>query len=480
MPHADLLINGATVVTMNPDRGVIPDAGVAVTDDRIVAAGPRKELSKYDAARVIEAEGKALLPGFVNAHCHCTHNLMRGGPCDDRVLYDWLVNGLNPAMKAYGPGDPRVAAELYCVESIRAGITTTVDSEDYSRHDHICDEAMDVYKRMGIRIIYGDSFFDLIPDEWVPYIEACEAKEPEINHDHEILERTDEALARIQSRIDRYHGAAGGRIQVWPEPCIACMTTREGLVGVKELARRNGTGIHLHASQSSFDKYQNGMSSVEYLETCGFWGPEVLAAHMVQIEPNDLRIMKRYDVKVAHNAVSNQFVADGIAPVMEYATAGLTVGIGTDDCNANQSACMLSDMKVAALAQKVRYLSSAAMTAEKVLEMATIDGAHAVGLADEVGSVEVGKKADLILVDLRTPQTTPCHNVPSALVYHSYGHEVTTTIVDGQVLMDDRALTSMTTEEEADLLARAQDASTAVLERAGMQKLRDREWTTVP
>jgi cytosine/adenosine deaminase-related metal-dependent hydrolase len=480
MPRADLVIKGATVVTMDRDRGVIPDAGIAVTDDRIVAVGSRAELDKYDSAREIEASGQALLPGFVNAHCHCTHNLMRGGPCDDRVLYDWLVNGLNPAMKAYQPGDPRVAAELYCVESIRAGITTTVDNEDYSRHDHICDEAMAVYQDMGIRIIYGDSFFDLIPEEWVPYIEACEAKEPEINHDHDILEKTGEALARIQGRIDRYHGSGDGRIQVWPEPCIACMTTREGLVGVKDLARKNGTRITLHASQSNFDKFQNGMSSVEYLETCGFWGPEVLAAHMVQVEPNDLRIMKRYDVKVAHNAVSNLFVADGIAPVMEYATAGLTVGIGTDDCNANQSACMLSDMKVAALAQKVRYLSSAAMTAEKVLEMATIDGARAVGMDEDIGSVEVGKKADVILVDLLTPQTTPCHNVPSALVYHSYGHEVATVLVDGQVLMEDHQLTRMTSDEEAGLLRRAQDASHAVLERAGMQKLRDREWRSVP
>lgn len=195
---------------------------------------------------------------------------------------------------------------------------------------------------------------------------------------------------------------------------------------------------------------------------------------------NDLRIVKKHDVKIAHNAVSNQYVADGIAPIMEYCTAGIVVGLGTDDCNANQSVSMISDMKHAALAQKVKYLTSAAMTAEKVLEMATIDGARAIGMEDQLGSIEVGKKADMILMNLNYPQTTPCHNIPSAVVYHAYGHEIDTVVCDGQILMEDRTLTAFTKEEESALLVRAQEASDNVLERAGMQKLRDRDWTSIP
>ena len=230
-------------------------------------------MAKYEARRVIEADGKALLPGFVNAHCHATHGLMRGGPSDDRVLYDWLVNCLNPAMKAYTADDSRLAAHLYVIESARSGITTTVDNADYARLEYLGEAAIDVYKESGLRFIYGNSFVDYLPPEWDPFIEACEAMSPEVNHDHDVREDTAAALDRIQRFFDRHDGAADGRIAVWPEPLIAKMTTREGLLGAKEIARRNGTMLTVHASESTFDRFQNGMTSVAYLETIGFWGP---------------------------------------------------------------------------------------------------------------------------------------------------------------------------------------------------------------
>lgn len=476
----DVLVQDTTVVTIDPERRVLEHASVAVVDDRIAAVGPVADFEGVRAGRVIDGQGRATLPGFVNAHCHSTHNLMRGGPSDDRVLYDWLVNCLNPAMKAYTAQDSALAAKLYILESLRSGITTTVDNADYARLEYLGHAAVEEYKRSGLRFIYGNSFMDYMPVEWLPYIEAVQAKEPEIVHDEDILEDTAVALERIRRFVKQHHRAADGRLEIWPEPCIALMTTREGLLGAKEIARENGTMLAIHASQSPFDRMQNGMTSVEYLETIGFWGPEVLAAHMVQVEPNDIRILKRYDVKICNNAVSNMFVADGIAPVMEYATAGLTVGIGTDDCNANQSCNMISDLKFAALGQKVKYLNSAAITAEKVLEMATIDGARAVGKADEIGSIEVGKKADLVMINLRHPQTTPCHNVASAIVYHAYGNEVETVLVDGKVLLQDSRPVGISPEEERELLAAVQSASYDVLERAGMQKLRDRRWRSTP
>jgi cytosine/adenosine deaminase-related metal-dependent hydrolase len=186
--------------------------------------------------------------------------------------------------------------------------------------------------------------------------------------------------------------------------------------------------------------------------------------------------MKVHDVKVANNVVSNMFLASGIAPVAEMINTGVTVGIGTDDCNCNTSVNMLSDMKFAALAQKVRYLHSAAITAEKVLEMATIDGARTVGLDDEIGSLEPGKKADLILIDAMQPQMVPCHSIPSALVYQAYGHEVDTTIVDGRVLMENRKLEGLAAEHEVELIRAAQIASEEVVQRAGMERIRDRGW----
>jgi cytosine/adenosine deaminase-related metal-dependent hydrolase len=474
----DLLVTGVTCVTLDNDRRVLPEAAIEVRDGRISAV---HESSSPDvrAERVIDGSGCFALPGFVNAHTHAIHNLLRGGLSDDRVLYDWLLNVLYPGVLAYTEKDARTAAQLFCVESIRSGITTSVDNADLGRIDMLADTTIAVYEEMGIRAIYARMFSDTSPPELDGYLEAIEAKEPDVKHDPNPLEETKEALAHIERLIDRHHGRADGRIQVWPSPGIAIFTTREGLLGAKELARRKGVCLTIHVAESRFDAFQNGVSGVEYLASIGFLGHEVLIGHAVQVDANDIRMLKVNDVKIANNVVSNMFLASGIAPVAEMVNSGVTVGIGTDDCNCNTSVNMLADMKFAALAQKVRYSHSAAITAEKVLEMATIDGARAVGLEHEIGSLEVGKKADIILIDGRQPQMVPCHSIPSALVYQAYGHEVVATIVDGRVLMENRQLVDLSAEHEAELVAQAQQASEEVVERAGMQGIRNRGWRAI-
>jgi cytosine/adenosine deaminase-related metal-dependent hydrolase len=471
----DLVVTNATIVTVDPDRRVIERGAVTVRDGRIAGVEPGGE-APSGAGRVIDAKGKVLMPGFVNAHTHAIHNLLRGGLSDDRVLYDWLLNVLYPGVLAYTADDARIAARLFCLEAIRAGITTVVDNADYGRIDFLADATIDTYKEMGLRAIYARMFSDFTPPELIPYIEAIEAKEPAVHHDPSPLEEAGPALDSIERLIGRHHGAANGRIQVWPSPGIAIFTSREGLLAAKDLARRNGTMLTIHVAESKFDAKQHGVSAIEYLASIGFLGPEVLCGHCVQLDDNDIRMMRVLDVKMSNNVVSNMFLASGIAPVAKLVLAGVTVGIGTDDCNCNGSVNMLSDMKFAALAQKVKYGNSAAITAEKVVEMATIDGARAVGLADDIGSIEVGKKADFILLDLAQPQAVPRFSIPSVLVYQCYGNEVDTVVVDGEVLMEGRRLTKMSAEEEADLLVSAQQASEDVVERAGMQRIRDRGW----
>lgn len=472
----DLVVENVTVLTMDPDRRVLANASVAVRDDRIVAVGDGRGVPVGGTARRIDGTGKVLMPGFVNAHTHAIHNLLRGGLSDDRTLYDWLLNVLYPGVLAYTADDARLAARLFCVEAIRSGITTVVDNADFGRRDELADATIDTYVDLGLRAIYARMFSDTTPDDLVPYVETIEAKEPEVRHDPEPTEDTGAALASIEALIGRHHGRADGRIQVWPSPGIAIFTTRAGLLGAKELARRNGTMLTIHVAESRFDAQQFGVSSVEYLASIGFLGPDVLAGHCVHLDDNDIRMLRVLDVKVANNVVSNMFLASGIAPVSELVLAGVTVGIGTDDCNCNTSVNMLADMKFAALAQKAKYQSSAAITAEKVVEMATIDGARAVGLEDSIGSIEVGKKADFILIDLRHPQAVPCFSIPSVLVYQAYGNEVDTVVVDGRVLMEGRRLTDMTEEEEAELLTGVQAAAEAVVERARLERIRDRGW----
>jgi cytosine/adenosine deaminase-related metal-dependent hydrolase len=234
--------------------------------------------------------------------------------------------------------------------------------------------------------------------------------------------------------------------------------------------------LTLHLAESPFDRFQEGFPSVEYLGSIGFLGPDVLAGHCVQIDANDIRVLKAFDVKVANNAVSNQFLGSGIAPVSELLAAGVTVGLGTDDGNCNSSVNMLADMKVAALAQKGRYRHAAAITAEKVLEMATIDGARAVGLEREIGSLEPGKKADLVLIDLTAANMVPCHSVASALVYQASGTEVDTVVVDGRILLEGRRQARLGPDAERELLAAAQAASERIAMTARLRDFPDRGW----
>jgi atrazine chlorohydrolase/5-methylthioadenosine/S-adenosylhomocysteine deaminase/melamine deaminase len=455
---------------MDGGRRVLAPGYVAVRDDVIVGVGPEAECPYERAELVIAGDGKAVLPGFVNAHTHAIHILMRGGLSDDRNLYDWLFNVVLPGLQVYRRQDVELAARLYCLEALRSGVTTLVDNVEFpaDRWDMAADAAIGVYREAGLRVMFARMFYDHTPPEFVPVIEAIQAKEPGVRHDPGEVEATGAALASIERIIGRHHGTGDGRIQVWPSPGVAIFCTREGLLGARDLARRHGTMLTLHLAESPHDRVQAGLPSIEYLGDIGFLGPDVLAGHCVQADANDLRTLKSFGVKVATNPVSNLFLGSGIAPVAEMLTAGITVGLGTDDGNCNNGVNIIADMKVAALAQKGRYQRATAITADQVLAMATIEGARAVGLADTVGSLEVGKKADLVVIDLARANMVPCHSVASALVYQADGTEVDTVVVDGRVLLAGRRPTWLSPEDERQLLAEAQAASERIAAEAGL------------
>lgn len=371
MPRVGVLIRNAHVASMDEARSEFAPGYVAIRDDVIVGVGPLRECPS-EADHVIDAAGKVVLPGFVNAHTHAIHILMRGGLSDDRPLYDWLFNVILPGLAVYGQADVELAARFYCTEALLSGITTFVDNVEFpvDRFDMAADAAIGVYRDMGLRVIYARMFYDYTPPDFVPLIEAAQAREPGVRHDPGGFETAESALASIDSLIRRHHGSAGGRIQVWPSPGVAVLCSREGLLGAKDLARCRGTRLTLHLAESPQDRYQSGTTSISYLASIGFLGPEVLAGHCVQADSGDIATLKAFDVKVANNAVSNMFLGSGIAPVAEMQAAGVTVGLGTDDANCNNSVNMISDMKIAALAQKCRYGRAAAITAERVLATA--------------------------------------------------------------------------------------------------------------
>lgn len=474
----DLLIQGGTVLTMNPAREIFPNGAVAISGGRIQAVGDAAEIADhYQAASTLDASNTLVMPGLVNAHTHVIQILLRGGLSQDRDLYDWLFNVLYPGLAQYDGHDAALAARLYCAEAIRNGITTIVDNEDRGRSDECAVATIEAFRATGIRAVYARMFFDSAPEHLSKLVETVMRKAPKVKRSSDLIEDTQAAISHIASLIDRFHGAEQGRISVWPAPSLPNITSERGLLMAAELAETRNVGITIHLAEAPLDATMFNMTSTEYLHAIGFLSPRVLCGHCVYCNPRDIRLLKIHDAKVAHNAVSNLYLASGFAPIAEMISEGLTVALGTDDANCNENVNIFEAMKFAALVQRAKYLDASALTAEKVVEMATIEGARAIGMEHDIGSLEPGKKADLIMLNRDHAQLWPLHHVPNALVYQANGSEVQTVIVDGRIIMEDRRLAFLEPGEERELYARAQAASEAIARRAGLHG-RDLEWRT--
>lgn len=373
--------------------------------------------AKYKAKKEINASGKAVLPGLVNAHTHAVLILLRGGLSQDRNLYDWLINVLCPGMSVFNANDAKVAAKLFCVESIKRGSTTFADNAGRGDAEVMAANTIDTYIKCGLRAVYARMFNDQKTHDHL--LHACKLKEPDIKHTPHFVavEDTNEALKSIESLMNKYNGAGNGRISVWPLPGISSFVKEEGLLGALELAKKHDVMVSTHIAETAYDANCCDVSMAQYLANIGYLNSRLLAGHCVWMTDKDLYLLKMFDVKVANLAVSNQYLGSGVAPVVKMIHLGITVGLGTDDANCNDSFNMFTDMKQAALIQKAVNLDASVITAEKILEMANIDGAKAIGMEDEIGSIEVGKKAEIITVNLELPHLKPCHHIPSTLVY---------------------------------------------------------------
>ncbi|MDY7105604.1 MAG: amidohydrolase [Actinomycetota bacterium] len=473
-----LLIENAAVITMDPARRVISPGYVAIADDRITGVGPMAERPDAGSARVIDATGHAVLPGFVNAHTHSLDLLLRGGLCDDRRLYDWLANVVLPGCKVYGDAEIETAVGMYTLEALRSGITTVVDSVEVPFDEWLptAELMTRAYGRSGLRTVLAQMFYDQMPAHLAELLAGISSRPPTEDVDLGAVADLGAILGRLDEVIGRYHGTLDGRLSMWPSPGVAVLCSRDALIGARDLARRRGTMTTLHLAESPHDERQCGLSSVEYLGHIGFLGPDVLAAHCVQTGTGDVRVLAETGTRVATNPVSNLFLGNGIAPVAELLAAGVKVGIGTDDANCNGTVNMVGDLKFAALAQKGRYRDPAALTAERALEMATIGGAEAIGMAEHIGSVEVAKKADLAIMDLRGSHLFPRQSLASAIVYQATGDEVDTVIVDGRIVMEGRRPVWLDAEEERELVARAQACSDRVAREARLPARSDAAW----
>ncbi|MCS4541350.1 MAG: amidohydrolase family protein [Euryarchaeota archaeon] len=417
-----ILIKNATILTMNINRDIIKNGAIAINENRILDVGSTSEIEKkYSADKIIDAQKKIVLPGLINTHTHLSMTLLRGY-ADDMPLKQWLEEKIWPLEQHLTAEDCYIGALLGCLEMIKSGTTCFADM-----YYHLENVARAV-EQSGLRA-----------DLCYPLLELGDPN------------RGEKLLGVGTQAIKSLYGMANDRIHCSFGP-HATNTCSAGLLQkVKKLADELKVNIHIHVSETKGEfeqfKTQYGKTPVEYLQDLNFLGANVLAAHCVWLSDNDIKLLKETNTKVAHNPTSNMKLASGIAPVPKLLASGVTVGLGTDSCASNNNLDMFGEMKMAALAHKVNSLDPTLMPAQKVLEMATINGAKVLGLKNEIGSIEPNKKADLIIVNASKPNWTPLFNPYSNLVYSAHGDDVETVIVNGEILMENRRVETISEQK---------------------------------
>ncbi|MEV5844573.1 amidohydrolase [Streptomyces sp. NPDC051985] len=427
----DLLVRGGDVLTVDEGSTVVRDGAVAVHEGRIVAVGAAGELAeRYPARETIDAEGCLVLPGLVNAHTHLAMTLLRGR-ADDVTLQGFLERVLTWEAQLLAPKNVAAAVRLAVAESVRAGVTSALDM--YWFHE----AAETAAREAGWRLHTGPTFMD------VP--------EPPDGLAHE--ERLAWARRDLEARGD---ARPGHRPVVFAHSAYTLSPAQ--LTEVFALAREFGALVHIHAAENGTEvatvEVKYGKRPVELLDSLGLLGPDVLLAHAVDLTGPEIAAIARTGTAVAHCPVSNLKLGCGIAPVPRLLGAGVTVGLGTDGAVSSNSLDVLGAVRQAALVHKAGG-DPTAVGAEQAVRMATIEGARALGLGDQLGSIEVGKRADLIVVDLGAPHLRPLHDPWSTLAYAAHSADVRDTVVDGRVLMRGRELLTLDERAVLDDLAAA-------------------------
>jgi 5-methylthioadenosine/S-adenosylhomocysteine deaminase len=417
--QVDLVVSGGTVVTIDATHRVLPDGAVAIDGTDIVGVDTADQIRRQFRGReTIDATGQVVMPGLINTHTHAPMVLFRG-LADDLALMEWLNNYIFPAeAKMVSPEFVRAGTRLAALEMIQSGTTTYADM--YYFEEEIAKET----RAAGLRGVLGQT---------VIQFPVADAKTPA------------DSLARAEAFIKTFKGDS----LITPAVAPHALYTLDGptLKAARDLSRRYGvpTLIHLAETREEVKTAQERLfpSPVAYLDSLGFFGPGVLAAHGVYVAESEMPLLKARGVGVSHNPESNMKLASGTAPVTAYLRAGVALGLGTDGAASNNDLDMFEAMRVASFLQKLQTNDPRAVSAQTAVDIATIGGARALGMERQIGSVESGKRADLIIVSMSAARQTPMYEPISHLVYVTRGDDVQTTIVNGKVLMRNRKVLTL-------------------------------------
>jgi 5-methylthioadenosine/S-adenosylhomocysteine deaminase len=435
MTRADISVYNGTILPMDNQDTIIQDGLVAISGNTIQYVG-NDEKGSISAQKELDAEGGLILPGLINGHTHAAMTLFRG-LADDLPLMDWLNNYIFPAEGKMDADFVRTGTLLACAEMIMSGTTTFCDMYLFE------EEVARAAKEAGMRCLVGEVLYDF-PSPSYGVVE--------------------EGFIYTEELIERWKEDPLINIAVEPHSLFTCGV--ELLVKANDLALRKGVPLILHMAETreELEKIEKryGKRPALHLKDLGLLGPHLILDHCVHVSESEIELLAEHKVSVIHNPESNMKLASGIAPVPEMIEKGITVGLGTDGCASNNNLDLFGEMGMAAKLHKAAKLDPTVMDAQTLVRMATIKGSRALGLDKVTGSLEAGKRADLIVIDPHKPHLTPLYNPYSHLVYSARGHDVKHSIIDGQLVMEDRRLYTLDVQ--------------AIIERSKEKSRKVRKW----
>jgi len=420
MPSFDLLIRNGTILTMNPQNSIFEKGLLGITADTIAYIG-KGDKKGFHAKKVINANGGIILPGLINGHTHAAMTLYRG-IADDLPLMEWLNNYIFPLESKTNADFVYAGSLLACAEMIMSGTTTFSDMYIFEA------ETARAAKVAGMRCVVGEVLYDFDSPNYGPVANG---------------------IRYTENLIERWQNDPLVSVAVEPHALFTC--SPDLLQAANNLALEYQVPLITHLAETESESIQiqekYGKSPVQHLLSLDILGSHLIAAHCVQLDGDDIRILAEKGVKIIHNPESNMKLASGIAPVPEMLSRGITVGLGTDGPASNNDLDLFGEMSTAAKLHKLNTGDTTVMDAVTVLRMATIEGAKALGIDDITGSLEKGKKGDIIIVDINKPHLVPIYNPYSHLVYSARGSDVSHTIINGRLVMAERRILTMEVDE---------------------------------